>query len=133
MSAQRVLAAAAALREFTMEELATCCDEQPPAIESILNGAGDRVERIDAATAPSPRWRVMDLDGLRHDLARRAETTPPDSPWTSPGSGSVPRLKAVCCWLSRRSPSAPWRSPRMSGASWWRRRRTTCARSWPAW
>ncbi|MGH3937493.1 MAG: hypothetical protein ACRDTG_02490 [Pseudonocardiaceae bacterium] len=74
MSVERVLAAAAALRDFTVDQLAAFCDEQPPAIVAILDGASDRVERSDDAADPSvARWRVVDLDGLRHDLAVRTE------------------------------------------------------------
>ena len=72
MSAERVLAAAAALREFTVDELAVFCDEQPPAIVAILDGARGRIERTGGeVTPPALRWRVVDLDGLRRDLAVR--------------------------------------------------------------
>lgn len=74
MSAERVLAAAAALRDFTVDQLAAFCDEQPPAIAAILDGASGHIERIDGDADPSTaRWRVVDLDGLRRDLAVRAE------------------------------------------------------------
>lgn len=73
MSVERVLAAAAALRSFTVNELAAFCDEQPPAIVPILDAAKERVERTDNEADPSvARWRVVDLDGLRGDLAARA-------------------------------------------------------------
>lgn len=76
MSVERVLAAAAALRDFTVDQLAAFCDEQPPAIVAILDGASGRVERSDGDADPSvARWRVVDLDGLRHDLAVRTEET----------------------------------------------------------
>ncbi|MGH3910523.1 MAG: hypothetical protein ACRDRM_06790, partial [Pseudonocardiaceae bacterium] len=76
MSVERVLAAAAALRDFTVDELAAFCDEQPPAIVAILDGARNRVERTDGDDDPPvARWRVVDLDGLRRDLAVRAEAS----------------------------------------------------------
>ncbi len=79
MSVERVLAAAAALRSFTVDELAAFCDEQPPAIVAILDTASGHVERTgDDADPPVARWRVVDLDGLRRDLANRAETSRPD-------------------------------------------------------
>lgn len=74
MSVKGVLAAAAALREFSLEEIAAFCDERPPAIVGILAAAGPVVERVapgpDAAAAQ--RWRVVDLDGLRRTLRRGA-------------------------------------------------------------
>lgn len=95
MTAERVLAAAAALREFTLDDLAACSDEQPPAIETILRGAGERIQPVDAAPAPA-RWRVIDLDGLRRDLARRAGTAPPghtlDDPRRRVSTPSTTRL-----------------------------------------
>lgn len=78
MSIERVLAAAAALRSFTVNELAAFCDEQPPAIVAILEAANNRVERADDDTDPSvARWRVIDLDGLRGDLAARTGQSSP--------------------------------------------------------
>ncbi|MGQ0778151.1 MAG: hypothetical protein ACT4NY_27690 [Pseudonocardiales bacterium] len=78
MSVERVLAAAAALRDFTVDQLAAFCDEQPPAIVAILETASGRIERSGGDADPSvARWRVVDLDGLRHDLAVRAEKSGP--------------------------------------------------------
>jgi len=93
MSVERVLAAAAALRDFTVDQLAAFCDEQPPAIVAILEGARDRVERTDGdADSSAPRWRVVDLDGLRRDLAVRAEE-----------SGFPRALAEPCRWVGASS------------------------------
>ncbi|MFN2494640.1 MAG: hypothetical protein ABR608_01855 [Pseudonocardiaceae bacterium] len=97
MSVERVLAAAAALRDFTVDELAAFCDEQPPAIVAILDGARDRVERTGGDADPSvARWRVVDLDGLRRDLAVRAEKSrrgqAPAAPRRFVGASSATRL-----------------------------------------
>jgi hypothetical protein len=74
MSTERVLAAAAALRTFTVDELAVFCDEQPSAIVAILGEASGRIERTDADADPvAVKWRVVDLDALRRDLAARAQ------------------------------------------------------------
>lgn len=79
MSIEQVLAAAAALRDFTVAELAAFCDEQPPAIVAILDAASGRVERTGGgADPPASRWRVVDLDGLRRDLAARTKQSQPD-------------------------------------------------------
>lgn len=72
MSVEAVLAAAAALRDFTVDELTAFCDERPPAIVAILDGARGHVERTDGDADSPVRWRVVDLDGLRRDLAVRA-------------------------------------------------------------
>ncbi|MGH3898147.1 MAG: hypothetical protein ACRDTA_07805 [Pseudonocardiaceae bacterium] len=97
MSVERVLAAAAALRSFTVDELAAFCDEQSPAIVAILDAAKDRVERTDDDADPSvTRWRVVDLDGLRGDLAARAEQSwpsqAPAEPYRPVSTPSATRL-----------------------------------------
>jgi len=97
MSVERVLAAVAALRSFTVDELAAFCDERPPAIVAILDAAKDRVARIDDDADPSvARWRVVDLDGLRGDLAARAgqswPSRAPAEPYRSVSAPSATRL-----------------------------------------
>ncbi|MGH3915181.1 MAG: hypothetical protein ACRDTC_17510 [Pseudonocardiaceae bacterium] len=88
MSVERVLAAAAALRDFTVDQLSAFCDEQPPAIVDVLDAARGRIERTGSDDDPSAaRWRVVDLDGLRHDLAVRAEKTPPGKAPAEPRRG----------------------------------------------
>jgi hypothetical protein len=72
MSSRRVLGAAAALREFTIDQVGVFCDEEPQDIVRILEQAGDRLRRIPADPADPPeadRWLVVDLAGLRRDLA----------------------------------------------------------------
>lgn len=88
-----MLAAAAALREFTVDDLAACCDEQPPDIETILRGAGAHLERIGTGSTAAPaRWRVVDLAGLRRALAVRAEAAPPGQPHRRVAAPSTSRL-----------------------------------------
>ncbi|MGI9000686.1 MAG: hypothetical protein ACR2GH_03375 [Pseudonocardia sp.] len=82
MTADQVLAAAAALREFSLEEIAVFCDEQPPVIADILASAGPAVERVEQDHEGEPgeqHWRVADLAGLRSAL-RRGTTRDPAGP-----------------------------------------------------
>lgn len=77
MSELRVLAAAAALRRFSLDELAACCDEHPPEIADILTSAGPaviRAEPADDGGSGEQRWQVVDLVGLRRMLHA---STPP--------------------------------------------------------
>jgi hypothetical protein len=95
MSVKRVLAAAAALRSFTVEELAAFCDEQPPAIVDILSTVSDHVEWTGGdADSPVTQWRVVDVDGLRGELANRTETSRPgqSEPRRRDGAPSATRL-----------------------------------------
>jgi hypothetical protein len=77
MSEHSVLAAAAALREFTVDEVAAFCAEKPQDIIRILDRATDRIQRVEATSAErGPRWRVVDLKGLRRDLSEHGESPP---------------------------------------------------------
>ncbi len=86
MSAGRVLAAAAALREFSAAEIASYCDEEPSAIVEILDSTDGAVERAELASddpgAPA-RWRVAEPLVLRQLLqswtdGRRLPAVPDD-------------------------------------------------------
>lgn len=72
MSAERVLAAAVALREFSGEEIASYCDEPPEAIDAILASAGDAVTR---SPADPSRWLVVAPTELRKTVARPGRRT----------------------------------------------------------
>ena len=47
MSAHRVLAAAAVLREFGLAEISAFCDEQPPAIARVFGTAARMYRSAD--------------------------------------------------------------------------------------
>ena len=59
MTVQRVLAAAAVLREFGLAEISAFCDEQPPNIIKILDSAAPAVKPCG-----EERWRVVDLEAV---------------------------------------------------------------------
>jgi hypothetical protein len=67
VSSHRVLAAAAALREFGLAEISAFCDEQPPTIVDILAAAAPAVELVG-----EQRWRVADLAAVRREVRRGA-------------------------------------------------------------
>jgi hypothetical protein len=69
VSAERVLAAAVALREFSNEEIASYCDEPPDAIDAILASAGGAVAR---SPADPGRWLVVEPSELRRMVAKPA-------------------------------------------------------------
>ena len=94
MSVERVLAAAAALRRFSLDEIAAFCDEHPPAIVGILETAGPAVERTDLdrddATGQA-HWRVVDRQALRRRM--RADTAPTAAVVATPASGFEEQLR----------------------------------------
>ena len=63
-----VLAAAAALREFALDEIVALCDATPSAIVEILTAAGDAVQVVEA---DPQRWRVQDVTVLRRLIRAR--------------------------------------------------------------
>jgi hypothetical protein len=81
MTTQRVLAAAAVLREFGLAEISAFCDEQPPKIIAILAAAAPAVE-----VAGKERWRVVDLPAVRREARRGVPTIARPGPIASPGS-----------------------------------------------
>ncbi len=62
MTASRVLSAAAALREFDLDQVAAFCDEPHDVIVAVLTEASSCVQRVGEA---DDRWRVIDQKGLR--------------------------------------------------------------------
>lgn len=94
MSVERVLAAAAALRRFSIDEIAAFCDEHPPAIVGILETAAPAIERTDLDRDDVPgqaQWRVVDREALRRRM--RAETAPPAAVVTTPVGAFEERLR----------------------------------------
>jgi hypothetical protein len=83
MTEQRVLAAAAVLREFGLAEISAFCDEQPPEIVSILASAAPAVE-----ASGEERWRVVDLPAVRRKARRGTSPVvrPRPGPDESPGA-----------------------------------------------
>ena len=81
MTVERVLAAAAVLREFGLAEISAFCDEQPPDIVTILDSAAPAVE-----PSGEERWRVVDLVAVRRAARRgmpavvRSRLGPEDGP-----------------------------------------------------
>ena len=81
MSAQRVLAAAAALREFSLEEVAAFCDEPQSVIVNVLESTAGAVTRTQDEPAGSQVWRVQDLERLRRRVdAEQPDRKPIDAP-----------------------------------------------------
>lgn len=78
MSASRVLSAAAALREFDLEQVAAFCDEPPEVIAAVLADASSCVRPVGEA---GDRWRVVDPPLLRR-LSRALG--PSEQPSSSP-------------------------------------------------
>jgi hypothetical protein len=83
MTVQRVLAAAAVLREFGLAEISAFCDEQPPDIVAILDSAAPAVKPCG-----DERWRVVDLGAVRREarLGTPAVAHPRSSPEKGPGA-----------------------------------------------
>jgi hypothetical protein len=84
MSAQRVLAAAAVLREFGLAEISAFCDERPPEIIAVLAAAAPAVE-----LSGDEQWRVVDLPAIRREARRGVATIAHQGRDASPG----PRLE----------------------------------------
>ena len=84
MSAQRVLAAAAVLREFGLAEISAFCDERPPEIIAVLAAAAPAVE-----PSGDEQWRVVDLPAVRREARRGVSTITHQGQDASPG----PRLE----------------------------------------
>ena len=91
MSAQRVLAAAAVLREFGLAEISAFCDERAPEIIAVLAAAAPAVERSGAE-----QWRVVDLPAIRREARRGVPTIARHSQDANPG----PRLELAEAVLS---------------------------------
>jgi hypothetical protein len=72
MSRAGILAAAAALRQFTAAQLAAYCDADEAAVSAFLSGQPDLWEWLPDAC----EWRVVDLAEIRAQLA----ATGPDPP-----------------------------------------------------
>lgn len=89
-SEARVLAAAAALRHFGLDEIAALCDEAPESIVEILHTAGPALQPDGAPGDPA--WRVADLDGLRGLVRARAGPDRPTHPPDPNPSGARLRL-----------------------------------------
>lgn len=69
MSTARVLSAAAALRDFDLDQVAAFCDEPPAVIRAVLHEASDCVAPVGPDSA---RWTVVDRTELRRRI-RAAE------------------------------------------------------------
>ena len=83
-----VLAAAAALREFTLNEITAVCDATPSAIVEILATAGNAVPPV--GSADPLRWRVRDVTALRRMIrAGRRGDDPPPSPSVLAGDADL--------------------------------------------
>ena len=81
MSTQRVLAAAAALREFSLEEVAVFCDEPPSVIVKVLENTAGAVTRLRDGPTGRQVWRVQDPEGLRRRVdAEQPAGEPLDAP-----------------------------------------------------
>ncbi len=78
MSTAQVMAAAAALRRFSLDEIASLCEEEPAEIAGILRSIGTVVAPDDPAGQHhrGPRYRVVDLPELRLMLRQRTQTDP---------------------------------------------------------
>ena len=75
MSASRVLSAAAALREFDLDQVAAFCDEPPDVIRTVLADASGSIAPVEDT---SDRWRVIDHRELRRrSRAQAAGEQPP--------------------------------------------------------
>lgn len=92
MTVERVLAAAAALRRFSLDEIAAFCDEHPPAILDILAEYAPAVVRIDGGEEGARRWHVVDRAALRHRIGGVARLSEPVVPV---GPDSEQRLRYV--------------------------------------
>lgn len=82
MTEQRVLAAAAALRQFNLDEIAASCDEMPPRIVQILDALPHAVQRVEPGSGPGheQRWQVVDRTELRRLLGAPARSAVPAGP-----------------------------------------------------
>ena len=80
MSTQRVLAAAAALREFSLEEVAVFCDEPPSVIVKVFESTAGAVTRVQDEPAGTQVWRVRDLERLRRRVDAEQPAEPLDAP-----------------------------------------------------
>jgi hypothetical protein len=87
-----VLAAAAALREFTLNEITAVCDATPSAIVEILATAGNAVPPV--GSADPLRWRVRDVTALRRMIrAGRRGDDPPPSPSVLAGDADLSAVR----------------------------------------
>ncbi len=96
MTVQRVLAAAAVLREFGLAEIGAFCDEEPPDIVAILDSAAPAVE-----PSGEERWRVVDLEAVRRESRGDASMMARPHPDLDDGPGARLQLAeetlAACC------------------------------------
>jgi hypothetical protein len=100
MTVERVLAAAAVLREFGLAEISAFCDEQPPRIVEILDSV---------ATAVKPcgdqRWRVVDLEAVRREARRGTAVDVLSRPSLEEGPGARLQLAEETLTACRGEPS----------------------------
>lgn len=101
MERLKVLSAALALREFTVDEVATLSGVKPKTVRSVLGRNLDVVQRLESTSQglrgrPSRRWAVIDSDAARDLTAElRALTgdvetrTPPPFGHTDDDRGDV--------------------------------------------
>jgi hypothetical protein len=86
-----VLAAAAALHEFTLDQVAAYCEGDEHEVQQVIEGFSDHFESIEAPSGRS-RWRVADPAALRAAIvqmpARGTRATPP-SPRTPETEGRL--------------------------------------------
>jgi len=75
MTTARVLSAAAALRDFDLDQVAAFCDEPTSVIRSVLAEASDCFVRVGAESA---RWRVVDQAELRRRIRASEPSTAPE-------------------------------------------------------
>jgi hypothetical protein len=80
MSPAGILAAVAALRQFTAAQLAAYCAEDEAAVSAFLSGQPGLWEWLPDAC----EWRVVDLAGVRAQLAAAAGPDPPAAPTRTP-------------------------------------------------
>lgn len=89
MTTSSVLAAAIALHDFTLPQLAAYCEADRAEILLVLSGAADLVQPIgpsDDEAVAHARWRVVNTAGLRErisgamSIAAAASPTEPKSP-----------------------------------------------------
>jgi hypothetical protein len=85
MSRAGILAAAAALRQFTAAQLTAYCDEDEAAVSAFLSGQPGPWEWLPDTC----EWRVVDLAGIRAQLAA-AGPDPPAAPPPVPAGPADP-------------------------------------------
>jgi hypothetical protein len=81
MKPSAVLAAAAALHEFTLGQVTAYCNGDRREVEKVLDRFGRFFETVDLPTevARERRWRVADMVALRAEIARRSPARSPET------------------------------------------------------